>query len=142
MRCLDARGLQALGRAAEGVSSRPACSRRLFTCGRGGRGCISAPDPTFAVWHSSINSSLCFMLWFALMSWTETQNLTACSSHGISKREHEASYLKAGSHTSTRISPSGLLLLRASSMAKRDAIAQARTSREKREAGMSWDLRH
>lgn len=68
------------------------------------------------------------------MSWTENQNLTVCLSHWISKREHEAFYLKAGSRTSTRVCPRGLLLLKASSTAEKDPVTQARTPSEKREA--------
>lgn len=98
---------------------------------QGQKGICPCPNPMLFTFCHSIN---CSLPWFALMNWTKNQNWTVCLSHWISKREYKAFYLKAGSQKSTRICPRGLLLLKASSIAEKDSITQARTPGEKREA--------
>lgn len=115
------------------------CSRGPFTQVRGRRGCAPAPVPSLSTfWHRSIN---CSLSWFVLATWTEIQELIVCLSNWISKRGDEAFYLKAGSHTSTRVCPRGLLLLKESSMAKIKKLRPEPPVKKERH-GMCWGLWH
>lgn len=115
------------------------CSRGPFTHVRGRRGYASASVPTLSTfWHRSIN---CRLSWFALVTWTKIQELIVCLSDWISKRGDEAFYLKAGSPTSTRICPRGLLLLKASSMAEIKKFRPEPPAKKERH-DMCWGLWH